>query len=74
MPNTTCHLSACVFQILDEGDFFEIKPNYAKNIIVGFGRLNGRTVGIVGNQPKVAAGRSCFQYYFPSNCYNAFST
>ncbi|XP_064092379.1 propionyl-CoA carboxylase beta chain, mitochondrial-like [Macrobrachium nipponense] len=42
--------------IVDEGDFFEIMPNYAKNIIVGFGRMNGRTVGIVGNQPKAAAG------------------
>jgi len=42
--------------ILDENEFFEIMPDYAKNIIVGFGRMNGRTVGIVGNQPKVAAG------------------
>ena len=40
----------------DEGDFFEIQPQYAKNIIVGFGRMDGRTVGFVGNQPKVAAG------------------
>jgi hypothetical protein len=32
-------------------------PNYAKNIIVGFARMNGRTVGIVGNQPKVASGK-----------------
>lgn len=31
-------------------------PNYAKNIVVGFARMNGRTVGIVGNQPKVASG------------------
>lgn len=44
-------------QIVDERDFFEIMPNYAKNIIVGFARMNGRTVGIVGNQPKVASGR-----------------
>ncbi|GAV04648.1 hypothetical protein RvY_14905 [Ramazzottius varieornatus] len=42
--------------IVDEADFFEIMPDYAKNIITGFGRVNGRTVGIVGNQPKVAAG------------------
>jgi propionyl-CoA carboxylase beta chain len=41
---------------VDDGDFFEIMPNYAKNIIIGFGRMNGRTVGVVGNQPKVAAG------------------
>jgi propionyl-CoA carboxylase beta chain len=42
--------------VVDEGDFFEIHAAYAKNIIVGFGRMNGRTVGVVGNQPKVAAG------------------
>ncbi|XP_045621145.1 propionyl-CoA carboxylase beta chain, mitochondrial [Procambarus clarkii] len=41
---------------VDEGDFFEIMPNYAKNIVIGFARMNGRTVGIVGNQPKAAAG------------------
>lgn len=44
-------------QVVDERDFFEIMPNYAKNIIVGFARMNGRTVGIVGNQPNVASGR-----------------
>uniref|UniRef100_A0A4W3J175 Propionyl-CoA carboxylase beta chain, mitochondrial n=1 Tax=Callorhinchus milii TaxID=7868 RepID=A0A4W3J175_CALMI len=43
-------------EIVDERDFFEIMPNYAKNIIVGFARMNGRTVGIIGNQPKVASG------------------
>lgn len=43
-------------QTVDEGDFYEIMANYAKNIIVGFGRMNGRSVGIVANQPKVAAG------------------
>uniref|UniRef100_A0A8C9RLQ0 Propionyl-CoA carboxylase beta chain, mitochondrial n=1 Tax=Scleropages formosus TaxID=113540 RepID=A0A8C9RLQ0_SCLFO len=42
--------------IADEREFFEIMPNYAKNIVVGFARMNGRTVGIVGNQPKVASG------------------
>ncbi|KDQ71473.1 propionyl-CoA carboxylase beta chain, mitochondrial-like [Zootermopsis nevadensis] len=45
-----------VINVVDERDFFEIMPNYAKNIIIGFGRMNGRTVGIVGNQPKSAAG------------------
>lgn len=44
-------------QIVDEREFFEIMPNYAKNIVVGFARMNGRTVGIVGNQPKVASGK-----------------
>ena len=41
---------------VDEKDFFELMPDYAKNIIIGLARMNGRTVGIVANQPKVAAG------------------
>jgi len=41
---------------VDEGDFFEIQPAYAANIICGFGRIEGRTVGIVANQPMVLAG------------------
>ncbi|XP_067007435.2 propionyl-CoA carboxylase beta chain, mitochondrial [Anabrus simplex] len=45
-----------VHSLVDERDFFEIMPKYAKNLLVGFGRMNGRTVGIVGNQPKNAAG------------------
>uniref|UniRef100_A0AAA9TIN6 Propionyl-CoA carboxylase beta chain, mitochondrial n=2 Tax=Bos TaxID=9903 RepID=A0AAA9TIN6_BOVIN len=45
-----------IHAVVDEREFFEIMPNYAKNIIVGFARMNGRTVGIVGNQPKVASG------------------
>lgn len=42
--------------ILDNHYFFEIQPEFAKNIIIGFGRMNGGTVGIVANQPKVMAG------------------
>ena len=45
-----------LFQTIDNRTFFEIMPAYAKNIIIGFARMNGRTVGIVGNQPKVASG------------------
>ncbi|CAF0709774.1 unnamed protein product [Brachionus calyciflorus] len=45
-----------ILATVDEKDFFEIMPEYAKNILVGFARMNGRTVGIVANQPKVAAG------------------
>ena len=41
---------------LDEGDFFEIQPKHAGNIICGFGRVEGRTVGVVANQPMVLAG------------------
>ncbi|OCC24829.1 methylmalonyl-CoA carboxyltransferase [Croceicoccus estronivorus] len=43
-------------KVLDEGDFFEVQPGHASNIICGFGRVEGRTVGIVANQPMVLAG------------------
>src|SRR5678809_283724 len=43
-------------KIADEGDFFEIQPAHAANIIVGFCRIEGRTVGVVANQPMVLAG------------------
>lgn len=46
--------------VADDSQFFEIMPSYAKNIVVGFARMNGRTVGMIGNQPKVAAGRTIF--------------
>ncbi len=45
-----------IIKVVDEGDFFEIAPTYARNIIVGFGRMEGATVGIVANQPMVLAG------------------
>ena len=45
-----------VEKILDEGDFFEIQKGYAKNIIIGFGRLRGETIGIIANQPLNLAG------------------
>lgn len=53
---TAYNMKDVVYELVDEGDFFEIMPDYAKNIIVGFARMNGRTVGIVGNNPKFAAG------------------
>ena len=43
-------------RIFDNGEFFEISPLYATNLITGFARLNGHVVGIVANQPKVLAG------------------
>lgn len=55
-PNQPYDMLELVEKILDEGDFFEIQPNYAKNIIVGFGRLEGQTVGVVANQPLQLAG------------------
>jgi len=45
-----------VRKVVDEGEFFEIQPAHAANIICGFGRIEGRTVGIVANQPTVLAG------------------
>lgn len=43
-------------EFVDNGEFYEIHKNFAQNMIVGFGRLNGKTVGIVANQPKIMAG------------------
>ena len=51
---TTC--SILIHAIADEGYFLEVHQHYAKNIIVGFARLDGRPVGIVANQPAVLAG------------------
>ncbi len=45
-----------ISKIADEGDFFEIGENFARNIITGFGRIEGATVGFVANQPMVLAG------------------
>ncbi len=54
--NQPYNMEELVEKILDEGDFYEIQPNYAKNIMVGFGRLEGETVGIIANQPMHLAG------------------
>jgi propionyl-CoA carboxylase beta chain len=43
-------------KVVDEGDFFELQPSYARNIIIGFARMEGSTIGIVANQPMVLAG------------------
>jgi propionyl-CoA carboxylase beta chain len=55
-PNQPYDMLELVEKILDEGDFYEIQPNYAKNIIIGFGRMEGQTVGVVANQPMQLAG------------------
>src|SRR5260370_6937583 len=44
-----------IHAVVDDGDFFEVHEHYAKNILVGFARLNGRSVGIVANQPAFLA-------------------
>ncbi len=55
-PNKPYDIKELVYKIADEGDFFEIQPDYAKNIVTGFIRVEGSTVGVVANQPLVLAG------------------
>lgn len=55
-PNKPYDMHDVIDGIVDYGDFLEIQPLYAQNVICGFGRINGRAVGIVGNQPSVLAG------------------
>jgi len=55
-PNKPYDMKDVIKLVVDEGDFFEIHELYAQNIIVGFARLNGKSVGIVANQPSVLAG------------------
>ncbi|MBM3565943.1 MAG: acyl-CoA carboxylase subunit beta [Alphaproteobacteria bacterium] len=55
-PNKPYDMKELILKVVDEGDFFEIQPSYAGNIVVGFGRMEGSTVGIVANQPMVLAG------------------
>ncbi len=55
-PNKPYDVKELIMKIVDEGDFFEIQPDYAKNIVIGFARMSGQTVGIVANQPLVLAG------------------
>jgi propionyl-CoA carboxylase beta chain len=55
-PNKPYDMKELILKVVDEGDFFEIQEAYAKNMVVGFGRVEGRTVGVVANQPMVLAG------------------
>ncbi len=55
-PNTPYDMTELILKLADEGDFYEIQENFAKNIIIGFIRIEGRTVGVVANQPMVLAG------------------
>lgn len=54
--NKPYDIKELILKVADEGDFFEIQQNFAKNIVTGFGRVEGRTVGFVANQPMVLAG------------------
>jgi acetyl-CoA carboxylase carboxyltransferase component len=55
-PNKPYDMKELIKKVVDDGDFFEVQPHYAQNMITGFARLNGRSVGILANQPKVLAG------------------
>jgi len=55
-PNKPYDMKEIITTIVDRHDFFEVQPDYAQNIIVGFARLNGQSIGVVANQPKVMAG------------------
>jgi propionyl-CoA carboxylase beta chain len=55
-PNKPYDMKELILKVADEADFFEISPDYAKNVITGFGRIDGEPVGFVANQPQVLAG------------------
>ena len=55
-PNVPYDMKLVVREVLDMNDFFELQSDFAKNIIIGFGRIRGKTVGIVANQPMELAG------------------
>jgi propionyl-CoA carboxylase beta chain len=55
-PNKPYDMKELIQKIVDDNDFFELQTNYAANIITGFARMQGSTVGIVANQPMVLAG------------------
>ena len=55
-PNQPYDMKELIHKVVDVGDFFELQPDYAGNIVIGFGRVDGSTVGVVANQPMVLAG------------------
>jgi propionyl-CoA carboxylase beta subunit len=55
-PNKPYDIKELIGKVADEGDFFEIQEAFARNIVTGFARMEGRTIGIVANQPMVLAG------------------
>jgi propionyl-CoA carboxylase beta chain len=55
-PNKPYDIRELILKVADEGDFFELSATFARNIVTGFGRMAGRTVGFVANQPMVLAG------------------
>lgn len=55
-PRQAYDVKEVIYRVVDAGDFLEIQAQYARNVVIGFARINGRTVGIVANQPMVMAG------------------
>ena len=55
-PNKPYDVKELILKVVDEWDFFELMPDHARNIVIGFGRIGGRPIGIVANQPLVLAG------------------
>ena len=55
-PNKPYDIRHVIELVMDDGEFFEVAPLYAQNLVVGFSRLNGHSIGVVGNQPKAMAG------------------
>lgn len=55
-PNLPYDIRELILKVVDENDFFELQPDYAGNIIIGMGRMQGSTVGFIANQPMVLAG------------------
>ena len=55
-PAKPYDITELIVKVADEGEFFELQPDFAGNIVIGFGRMNGGTVGFVANQPMVLAG------------------
>ena len=55
-PSKPYDIKELIIKIADEGDFFELQPGYAQNIVIGFIRMEGHVVGVVANQPMVLAG------------------
>jgi propionyl-CoA carboxylase beta chain len=55
-PDKPYDMKELIRRVVDDGDFFEVHEHFAANLVIGFARLNGRPVGIVGNQPNVLAG------------------
>ncbi len=55
-PNRPYNVKKIIEDLVDQGSFFEVQKDFAKNLIIGFARMNGLTVGIVANQPYHLAG------------------